>query len=427
MRDHAQLYCPVDFCLKMYLSQLPFTARLLIASRFLRSVGQGALVVGFALYLHALQWSAAAIGAVFMAGLVFTALLTLLLGPMSDRYGRRGFLLGYELSQTAVALLALSTAHPWLLGIAAVIGGFGRGANGSPGPFLPVEQAWLMQGVAPKQRGMVFSFNSAMGFFGMALGAVLAGLPEWLSTAEPQPEHYRVLFLIVLLGSFGSLLLLLLTKEQPTQRPGQEAELEQEQGLSRAQENRLLLRLVLVNMLSGIGLGLVGPLIAYWFNLRFGVGPGSIAPVMAAAFAATGFGALLSGRLTKRHGVVRSVVGLNLLGLLMLLPMALAPSFFWAATFFIVRSALSRGTVGARQALGISLVNSQRSGFAASLNTVSMMLPFAVGPMLAGMFFQAGMLLAPFLLGSLVQAGYLFLYYRFFAAHDPGRSLKAQS
>lgn len=404
----------------MSLRILPPTTRLLIASRLARSVGQGALVVDFALYLHALDWTAVAIGGVFMGSLVFGAVLTLFLGPLSDRFGRRRFLIGYECSQLAVVTIALSTTQPAWLAAAAVIGGFGRGANGSPGPFAPVEQSWLMRGIERSRGGMVFSLNTAMGFFGMSLGAWLAALPEWLGGINPAAEHYRVLFVIVLVGSLMSLALLGIAQDLPEDLPKGAAEAESDLG-SRNRENSLLRSLVAVNVLNGIGVGLVGPLLAYWFRLRFGVGPGAIAPMMSFAFATTGLASLVSGRLTRRFGVVDVVVWLRLLGLLLLLPMAFAPSFGWAGGLYVLRSALSRGTIGARQALGVSLVSGRRRGLAASLNSVSQMIPFAFGPLIAGLFFQAGMLTAPFLVAAFLQGGYLYFYRRLFRAHDPAR------
>ena len=79
--------------------RLPAVARRLMAARAARSVGQGALVAAFTLYLHALGWSAQAIGATLASALLAGALLTLALGPTSDRVGRRRFLLVYEAAQ----------------------------------------------------------------------------------------------------------------------------------------------------------------------------------------------------------------------------------------------------------------------------------------------------------------------------------------
>jgi len=74
-------------------------------ARGARSLGQGALVAAFTLYLQALGWSASAIGATLSGALLVGATLTLVIGPLSDRAGRRRFLLGYEALQAAAALL----------------------------------------------------------------------------------------------------------------------------------------------------------------------------------------------------------------------------------------------------------------------------------------------------------------------------------
>ena len=103
-------------------SAWPRNVRLLMAMRAARSVGQGAMVAAFALYLHALDWGATTIGAVLTAALLLSASLTLLVGPLSDRGGRRAFLIGYDLLQALAALVALLTSTPWLLVAAAVAG-----------------------------------------------------------------------------------------------------------------------------------------------------------------------------------------------------------------------------------------------------------------------------------------------------------------
>ncbi len=414
------------------MSALTPTARCLIGARTARSVGQGALVADFALYLHALGWSAVAIGGVFMAGLLTSSVFTLLLGPLSDRFGRRSFLLGYEVSQVIAALAALLTANGAVLVAATVLGGFGRGAQGSPGPFAPVEQAWLAGEVAPQQRGAVFSLNAGLGFFGMAGGALLAMLPEVFGGTPVPGDAYRLLFGIVLLGSLVSMALLRRARdtvpgpdtdsasEAVSVPPGQAVRTLQVQ----ARENALLLRLMGINALSGLAIGLIGPMLAYWFLRRFGVGPAAIAPMMSLAFVATGVASLVSARLTRHLGVVGVVVWLRVIALLLLVPMALAPSFIWAAVLYVIRSALNRGTIGARQALGVSLVRARRRGLAVSLNNVSLLLPLAFGPLVAGLLFQAGLLLAPFLLAAGLQGVNLYLYQRLFRGHDPARRPK---
>ena len=143
------------------------TIRLLLATRFVRSIGQGALAVDFALYLRALDWSAVAISAVLSVALLVGVLLTLIAGPLSDRGGRRRFLLFYEAAQGLAGLAAFLSSQPVILSAAAMVGGFGRAGNGAAGPFSPVEQAWLAQAVIPTRRGPIYSLNAALGFLAM--------------------------------------------------------------------------------------------------------------------------------------------------------------------------------------------------------------------------------------------------------------------
>jgi len=391
------------------LQRLPATARLLIACRIARSIGQGALVTDFALYLGALHWDAVQMGAVWMGGLILGAGLTMLAGPASDSVGRKPFLLAYEVSQLLAAGLALATAQPGLLVTAAVLGAYGRGANGAAGPFGPVEQAWLSDCLADADFGPVYSLNAAAGFGGMAVGAVLAALPPLWSGALPGPLRYRPLFLLVLLGSLLSLVLLARMQEtrgtravQPKQDRGQPAERQRPPGL--------LAKLVGINALNGLAVGVIGPFMALWFHLRYGEGPAAIGPVLAAGFVLAAFASVWTGWLTHRMGTTEAVVAMRLVGLVLLMAMPFMPSFELAAGCYVLRAAFNRGTAGARQAVGLKLVGRERRGLAASLNAISMQVPRALGPVIGGWLLDTQLLAVPMLLAAALQGVYLVLY-----------------
>ena len=386
-----------------------------MAARAARSLGQGALVAAFALYLRALGWSSVAIGATLSAALVAGAALTLIVGPLSDRRGRRGFLLAYELLQIAAALLALFTASPPILVLAAVVGGFGRGANGGAGPFSPLEQAWLAQSLPAAMRGAVFSVNAAIGFGGMALGALLAGGVQLLVGPLGETLAYRPLFLLPLAGSVAAfgLIASLREAERPPAPEREAADAE------RRSENRMLARLVVANTLNGLGIGMIAPLIAYWLALRFGHGPGTIGPALAASFVFGALGSIVAGRLVRRFGLIRPVVIMRGIGLILLVSVPLMPSFGIAAALYALRAGFNQGTAGVRQALVVGLTRKRR-GLAVSLQNVSIQIPRAIGPVLAGLMLHAGMLRTPFFVAAALQASYLVLYVLFFRGYAAG-------
>ncbi len=399
---------------------LPRNIRLLIGMRAARSIGQGAMVAAFTLYLHQLGWSGTAIGAVLMGALLVGAVMTMAVGPLSDRGGRRWLLIIYDMLQVGAALAAMLTTTPWLLVTAAIIGGFGRGANGSAGPFAPIEQAWFAIELPLNRRGSVFSHNSAVGMVGMAVGAALAAVPPIIMGHAFGLGGYRALFLIPLFGSLLSLALLWLAREPllPT-RPNTST---RERTMRNRQENRRLRQLVVTNLLNGSAIGLIGPLIPFWFAIKFHRGLDLIGPGLAVGFVLGALGAWFAGYLARRCNVINTIVSLRGAGLVLLLLLPLVPWFWPAMGIYALRAALNRGTIGVRQALAAGLTRVERRGLASSVQNISLQLPRAVGPVVGGALFHAGYLSLPFFLCAVLQLAYLLLYVRFFGKLPAARA-----
>ena len=393
-------------------------ARRLIGLRTARSLGQGALVVDLALYLKALGWSGLAIGGALAGTGLIAAMLSMLVGIVSDRTQRRGFLVMAEVLTIACAIAAFLSADPWVLVPAIVLAGFGRGANGAASFFGPAEQAWLAGIVRPSERGYVYSLNLAAGATGMAAGAALGVLPEVLAPSMGAGAAFRILFLIPLAGSLVNLASLMGLREPPRAPVHERPALHLRR---RSRENHALAWLAGLNGINGFGIGLISPLLSYWFAVRFGIGPAAIAPFMAATFLVSGVASVGTGLLSRRVGVVPAVVSVRLLGVLLLLIVPVAPFYALAAGAYALRSALNRGSVGARQALVVSLVGDQRRGFAVSLNAASFQYAQAAGPALAGALIDVGYLMTPFFLAAVLQTAYVGGYWWAFRNHDPAR------
>ncbi len=394
--------------------------RRLFAARAVISLGPGAMGVDFALYARTLGWSPGLLGAVVGAGILLGGLLTAGAGPLSDRFGRRPFLIGYLVLVTLAAAGAAVSGRLAMVAAAAIIAGFGRGAVGVPGLFGAVQQAWLADTLEATSPGTAisrgFARNTAIGFFATAIGTFAGGLPPVWSHLLPGALSYRPLFAFAALTTLISLLLLASVPEPPRARPAPAAP--RGTDTVQASENRLLWQLAGINALNGVGIGLSAPLLSWWLAERFGVGPGQIGPAVGFVLLASGLVALGAGRLGARYGLVRVVVAMRALGLGLQVAMPFAPDFGLAIAAYAVRTVLNRGTVGQRQALVMGAVRGHRRGLAASVSGVSVQVPRALGPWLAGLMFGAGWLAGPFLLAALFQGVYLVLYRRVFAGAE---------
>ncbi|WP_277093046.1 MFS transporter [Alicyclobacillus mali (ex Roth et al. 2021)] len=405
------------------------------AARALRSVGQGVAIVDMALLLKALGWRATAIGGVLSAAGVVGAALILLCGPLSDRIGRKPFLLAYECMTCAAALAVALSRNPALLTAAIVLTGLGRGQNGAAGPFTPVEQAWMAENVPRDRRSRVFSANTAIGFFGVAAGCLLAGLDHVWRNALPGALAFRPLFcgiaglslacaFIVWLAPGGGMAgqrRAALRGQAPSSRQVERPASDRMRfrpDPQRKAENRNIARLAFVNVLNGLGVGFVGPMMSYWFATKFGATSGEIGGTLAASFAVTGIAALVSGYLSARFGMVRAVVWLRLAGVGLMCALPFMPTFALASVLYAARSALSRGTQGARSALGASLTGDDRRGFSLSMNSFFTRAASAVGPTISGWLLDEGSLALPFVFAAGLQLVSTVLYGVFFRGYD---------
>lgn len=413
-------------------------AKRLMTARLLRSIGQGIMIVDLALYLKALNWSATAIGVVLTTGGLVSIVLVLLVGVLSDRLGRKPFLVFYELITAGCALTATVSSAPVLLFIAIVLAGFGRGQSGTAGPFAPAEQAWLAAFVPQSRRGSVYSINSAFGFFGMGFGSLLAGgITLWNEQLSGALAYRPFFALIFILSLITAVLVACTRREEIVRREKKENKpvtaskraeqfIQSEKSVVR-RENHEVFKLAGVNMINGIAVGLTGPLMSYWLAVKFGVSATEIGSTLSITFFCIGLASILQGRLSDRLGMVRSVVWMRVVGAALIFLIPILPTYFLVSIVYIIRSALNRGTIGARQALSVSLTRGHRRGFSTSVSSLSMNVTTSAGPTVSGYLIEAGALAAPFYVGGVLQLSFAILYGRLFRSYDHTLDKKNQS
>lgn len=115
--------------------QLAPAARQLLLTRGLPSVAHGAMTVDFALSLRAPGWSGLGIRALLTGAGLVGGLRGLVVGPLSDRRGRKSFVPVYQVMLAVASLLVLTASGP-VLAVAST-----ASASGGAGPFAPAESA----------------------------------------------------------------------------------------------------------------------------------------------------------------------------------------------------------------------------------------------------------------------------------------------
>ncbi|HZT98013.1 MAG TPA: MFS transporter [Ktedonobacteraceae bacterium] len=409
---------------------------LLLAARACMSAVRALAGVIVPIYLAVIGYNGLTLGLLFTVVAFSSAILTALIGPLSDRFGRKLFIVIVPwLAAIAAVVFAFSRLEA-LLFLGAALGSFGRGAgagSGSIGPYQPAEQAFLADAVPARHRNSLFGRVAFASSLGALLGSgPLVALPtllSWLGLQNIQgAASYRFTFLVMAgIALVAGLLAVPLTEPsralRTVPRPAPDAQ-ERTPGRRRPwrisrQSWPILLRLWTTNSINGLAVGFFGPFITYWFYRRYGVGPVTIGFLFALINLAAMVANLGAARIAARLGLVRAIVVSRTLQAVLLIPMVLAPTFWMAGLLYLVRMLAQRVSLPLRQSYVMGVVPQAERGTVGALSNLPSQVTSAASPTVAGYLFDHVSLALPFEIGAVLQGINALLFLVFFRSLLP--------
>ncbi|MEM4407978.1 MAG: MFS transporter, partial [Candidatus Caldarchaeum sp.] len=236
------------------------------------------------------------VGMIITAGQLTAAFLSLPLGMLADRYGRKKFVtsasllagasfLGYIVFTRFIHVLLDSI----VLGLAISM-------------FYAPFSAWMANVTLPERRNAVFSLSSAVNMIGVVAASLLAWLPPLLRTqlAFNELDSYKPVIAVAAIMPIFAAPVFALVKEDLV--------VDGKRSFLPRKSIHVISRISVVQALFALGAGLVIPLFPYWFYLRFKVDETVLAPLYAVANITLLFSFLLAPRLAESFGVVRTIV-----------------------------------------------------------------------------------------------------------------------
>ncbi|MDE3090496.1 MAG: MFS transporter [Chloroflexota bacterium] len=398
---------------------------LLFTTRIVRLFAYGFLSVILALYLAQVGLSETAIGALFTFTLLGDAGISLWITTSADRVGRkRMLLLGAALMIFAGVVFAV-TGDFILLTLAAIIGVISPSGN-EIGPFLSIEQAALSQISPDQQRTRVFAWYNLVGSFATATGALVSGaLAQVLQANGYAPlESYRVVVIgYAAIGVALAILFSRLSRNVETTR----RVVSTRTGLHRSRG--VVIQLSAFFALDAFAGGfIVQSLIAYWFQIRWGVEPALLGSIFFGANILAGISALSAARIASRIGLINTMVFTHIPSNILLIFVPLMPNLPLAIALLLVRFSISQMDVPTRQSYTMAVVDPDERSAASGVTTIARSLGAAWSPALAGALLQSPFISAPFFLAGGLKILYDLLLYRSFRGmKPPEEKIKAPS
>jgi MFS family permease len=284
-------------------------ARLIFSTRVLRLFAYGFLSIALVLYMAARGLTDAQIGLLLTLTLLGDAGVSLWLTTHADRMGRKRTLLLGALLMIGAGIIFAFTSNFFVLLFAAIVGVISPSGN-EIGPFLSVEQAALTQLLPDRERTGVFAWYNLVGSFATAFGALCGGvLAQNLQNAgyDALTSYRAVVLGYAALGGVLFVLNIFLSPAVEVVRASAEPIPNAFLGLHKSRN--VVLRLSALFALDAFaGAFVVQSIIAYWFNLKFGVDPGVLGALFFGANLLAGVSALSAARRAARFGVIKTKV-----------------------------------------------------------------------------------------------------------------------
>jgi len=380
----------------------------------------GLLSVVLVLYLVEVGLKEWEVGLLLSLTLAGDTAISLWLTTTADRLGRRRTLILGAILMALAGIVFVSTGNFLLLVVAATIGVISPSGN-EIGPFLSVEQAALSHIVSDERRTDVFAWYNLVGSFSTALGALAGGL---LAQASQQAgligaAAFRPVLLayagigVALIGGF-SLLSSAVEAAREESRPPPKVVL----GLH--ESRRTVFKLSLLFALDALGGGFViQSIIAYWFHVRFQLDPAILGAIFLFANLLAGVSALAAGWLSRRIGLLNTMIFTHLPSNVLLILVPLMPDVYWAIGILLLRFSISQMDVPTRQAYTMAVVRPDERSAAAGVTAVARSVGASISPMLATVLVgSAGWLSVPFFLSGGLKIAYDLLLYRAFSSRN---------
>jgi MFS family permease len=376
-------------------------AALLLETRGIRAFGDGVISVLLASYLTVVGFSDLRIGIIIAATLLGSAGLTLVVGLRAHRVARRRLLRLTSMLMIATGVGFALTTSFWPLLVVAFVGTLNP-TSGDVSVFLPTEQALLPSTAPDAQRTALFARYSLVGTLVAAVGALCAGLPEWLGDRLDVTSETALRLTFIGYAGLGVVILLRYRHLSSAIEPHVDAP-----ASALGPSRRIVYRLAALFSLDAFGGGFViTALLVLWLQRRFELSLAVSGAVFFWAGLLSAFSALVAVRIAARIGLVRTMVFTHLPANGFLILAAFMPTAPLAVGALLARAALSQMDVPARTSYVMAVVSPAERPAAASVTNVPRSLAAAVPPVAAGWMLGQSTFGWPLVIGGTLKATY---------------------
>ncbi len=369
--------------------KIPTPARIFLVGVVFNGIGNGIFNVVMQLYFASIGISSATLGSILMMNAVSAVILTIPMGILADRYGKKRLMYVSAGSVIVAVPLLLLTKSVLMFKLAFLSVGV---SNAAAVVFSPIYSSFFDKGEMDKAFGFYFALNIAT----MSLGSLLGFVPPILVERfgfNLTSSYWSFLAFGAVFWLSQNFFYLLAMKDYK--------ESEARNGFSfNLSSKDLVFKLSLIQLLSATSVGVFFSLFPFYVNKKFGLESDALGGLFFVSNLVSAGVQFLSSRISNRLGSMKTIAVAFGLAAPFYLLISVAPSFAWLSAFYVIR--LGFATMAA-PLLSSTLMKALRDEEKATANSIKMMAMQCggvIGPWLGGTLMEGVSLEFPAFVGS---------------------------
>jgi len=394
--------------------KLSLPSKIYLVAMIFNGFGNGVVNVVLQLYLLSLGFNGEAIGSIIMMVAIGAALLTIPVGILADRYGKKKIVLfGFSLWWLS-AVFALTTRSIEVFRLAFLLIGVSNAFNAS---WAPIYSSFFESEDLDRAFGLLGFLN----IVSMSLGSLLGFIPPMLVANYDftfQSAYWTVLTLGVGISFLQAPFFMWSLRGVVDSR--------REEGFTFTLKSKSVVsKFSLFTILGSLGFGFFFSLFPYYVNRKFGIESDALGLLFVISNLVSAGASVLAARVSKRFGTIKATVMAIGFSVPFYLLIPLASSFTWVSLLYISRAGFRAMANPLETSLFMKLIQEEEKATANSIRTMAMQGGNVVGPWFGGQIMGHISLDVPVYVGAGLYAAQATSFYFLFRKEKKDQTAKS--
>lgn len=388
-------------------STIPPAAMLVITTSILPSLLLGMVFTDLPYHLTVIQ----GLPDLFMGAMIMVMGIAVILasppmGAAADRYGRKRVLIVSNIVMTISIILFAIIRDPVLLLVVAGVKGVCEAGCSTATVALLAEKS------GSGSRTSAFALLGFLGTVAFAIGSFAIPLVlvfEWIGF-DVRAAHISLYITLALLSLVSILFILKITESEVSGVSQEKKKFAHLSGPSR----QIVMGFSLSGFILNLGSGIIIPLMSRWLFLMYAVTDVVSGPLLGAAGLVAALGILAVPALTRRTGLVHSILLVQSLAMILFFLIPLSPNFITATGFYIGRALFINMAATLQQSFIAGMVPADELGVASGIGSAIWRTPNTVSTVVGAGLIGGQFMDLPFYLGATLYAISIIVFWIWF-------------